>query len=193
MKRSLWGLPTENPALRKQAHRPARTFFVATLLILGSLLGCSSGGGSDTSNPPKSAQVTLTTTETGTIPKDNLVTSYDITLALPAGVTLKSQKPPVVDAGVVTLTGSALGALSTAVYTAASGSTPASLRIQVASGSGLNPGAFITINFDLTPGSTAKAADFNPLLLSAKGLDKVLDSTVDLTSQLSLAAAVVSP
>jgi len=173
------------------------------LLTLAVLSGCGGGGGggeggnSNVVVQPTSAVLTLSTVVTGTIPSTTTINSYDVTVTLPPGVTIKaspdSVNPSVLtaDPGVVIATGSASVASLSAVYTAANGATPGTVKVHVASGTGISAGEFCTIHADVAIGSYPAAADFPaPALDEATGIDFTV-STVTLTSELSLTANVV--
>lgn len=125
------------------------------LLLLG---GCGGGGG--TASPTSGV---LTLTAGGTLPAGTLISAIDVTISLPAGVTVKSvpdtTNPSLLVAapGVVTVIGNAatVGATTLGVvpYTPATGTTPAQLRIPVLSVTGFNVGDFVTIACDIATGA----------------------------------------
>jgi hypothetical protein len=168
---------------------------VGALIILPHCGGGGGGGGNNSG--PTTAVLTLSTAVTGAIPATTTINGYDVTVTLPAGVTVQASPDSinpavlVTDPNVVTATGSASGADVIAVYTAAVGGTPAMVKVHIASDSGFNAGAFCTITCDISAGTNPSAADFaQPTLDEATGLDSSY-STVNLTSELSLAAAAV--
>jgi hypothetical protein len=170
-------------------------FAFASLL----LSACGGGGGGDTTVviQPATATITLATSVTGSIPADTIIAGYDIAMDLPAGVTVKSSSPPATDTGVVTPSGTASTAGVMASYIPATNSTPAKLHIIIAStqAGGFDPGEFGIVTCDIAPGYHPAASDFAQPIFSASGLVTDLTgsilSTVDLTSQLALTAAVV--
>jgi hypothetical protein len=107
------------------------------------------------------------------------INGIDVTVTLPAGVTVAAD--PVtgeVTNGVVTASGVAavqtIGTQNviTARYAPASSATPAQLHIVMANMPGFNLGEFVTIQFDLTTGTSFPAANaFNVTNFFAKGLD----------------------
>jgi hypothetical protein len=164
------------------------------------LSACGGGGGGGGSTPPQptTAVLTLSTAVTGTIPSDTTINGYDVTITLPAGVTVKSTTPPQTDAGVVTTTGSAAGSSMTAVYSAATGTTPGKVRILIANGDRYYAGEFSQVNCDIAAGHYPKASDFQQPTFAASGLlhthldypDDIV-TNVDLTGELSLTATAV--
>jgi hypothetical protein len=169
--------------------------FVGALIILPHC-GGGGGGGGNNGGTPTTAVLTLSTAVTGVIPASTTINGYDVTVTLPAGVTVQASPDSinpavlVTDPNVVTATGAATGAQISAVYTAAVGNTPAMVKVHIASAGGFSAGDFCTITCDISAGANPSATDFAPTLDEATGLDSS-DSTVILTSQLSLGAAAV--
>lgn len=160
-------------------------------LALSTLAACGGGGGGGSVTIPQSttAVLTLSTTVTGTIPANTIITGYDVTISLPAGVTVKSTTPPQTDAGVVTDYPS--GSSMVAVYSAATGTIPGKVRILITSGTGYYAGVFSKVNCNIAAGQYPKASDFQQPTFAASGWDDNTKSTVDLTGQLSLTEAAV--
>ncbi len=163
---------------------------LSSLLIFAlniTILAACSGGGGGSSTPfqPTTAVVTLSTAVTGTIPANTSINGYDITINLPAGVTVKS----------TTATGAAAGA---AII---SSGTTGQVRIVLANANGFSAGVFSTMNCDIVPGSYPTASDFQQITFSvppnppngggASGWNSKTSSTVNLTSNLSLTATAV--
>jgi hypothetical protein len=172
-------------------------FMLAGTLIILPHCGGGGGGGGNNGSTPTTAVLTLSTTVTGAIPATTTINGYDVTVRLPAGVTVEaspdSVNPAVLvtDPNVVTATGNATGAQISAVYTAAVGGTPAMVKVHIVSANGFSAGEFCTIACDISTGTNPSASDFaQPTLDEATGIDSS-DSTVNLTSELSLAAAAV--
>jgi len=171
-------------------------------LALALLSACSGSGGGEGDNnnvpvQPTNAVLTLSTTVTGAIPATTTINSYDVTITLPEGVTVKASpdsiNPSVMttDPGVVTPTGNASGASVSAIYTAANGGNPGTVKVHIASGTGFSAGKFCTINGDVAAGAYPAPADFlAPTLDDATGIDASV-STVILTGELHLDATVV--
>jgi hypothetical protein len=133
-----------------------RTYLLSIIFSLAvALSGCGGGGGGGTSQP--GAVVTLTTS--GAIPPGNSIKNIDVTVVLPAGLSVAyapsaanpAEMEPV--AGVVALQGVAVGSQPTAKYTPAT----RELRIIVINATGFSTGAFATINCD---GTTTQPATF---------------------------------
>jgi hypothetical protein len=158
-------------------------------LALTTFSACGGGGGGGSSTPPPfqptTAVLTLSTAVTGTIPANTTINGYDVTINLPAGVTVRS----------TTATGAAAGAAIT------SAGTTGKVRIVIANASGFSAGEFSTMNCDIAPGSYPTASDFHQLTFNvppnppdgggASGWDNNTSSTVDLTNDLSLTATAV--
>ena len=159
--------------------------FALSLTILTAFSG--GGGGSSTPPPfqPTTAVLTLSTAVTSTIPTNTTIHGYDVTINLPAGVTVKS----------TTATGSAAGAAIIAA------GTTGKVRIVIANASGFSAGTFSTMNCDIAPGSYPTASDFQQPTFNvspnppggggASGWNNNTSSTVNLTNNLSLAATAV--
>ena len=156
-------------------------------LSLTVLTACGGGGGGGSDAPPfqpTTAVITLSTAITGTIP-NTTINGYDVTINLPAGVTIKS----------ATATGAASG--SQIVSTGTTGN----VRILIANGSGFSAGQFSTINCSIAAGSYPKASDFQQVAFSvppsipggggASGWNSKTSSTVNLTGNMSLTASAV--
>jgi hypothetical protein len=174
---------------------------IASLLILvlslSLLSACGGGGGGATLTQPTKAVVTLSTSVTGTIPPATTINSYNVTITLPAGVSVKSTvNPPETDANVVTASGKAAGASIIGVYTEATGTFPATVKLSVVkvdpiTGAGFDPGEFCTVTCDIAAGHYPVASNFvQPTLDDATGID-ITTSTVILTGQLSLTGTAV--
>ena len=147
---------------------------------------------------PTTAVITLSTSVTGNISGDTTINGYDVTIALPAGVTVKSTTaPPQTDSGVVTSTGSAAGSSMTAVYTPATTTIPGQVRILIANANGYYAGEFSKVNCNISAGYYPTTSDFQQPTFAASGLfhthlgypDDVI-TNVDLTGQLSMIEAI---
>jgi hypothetical protein len=166
-------------------NRIMKKIAISSLLILTLTLtilsACGGGGGGGvTLTQPTSAVLTLSTAVTGTIPATTTINSYNVTITLPAGVTVKSTvNPPETDAGVVTASGKASGALVSGVYTAATSTLPGTVKVYVASASGFDAGEFCKVNGDIAAGYYPTASSFaQPTLDDATGFDSNSSSTV---------------
>lgn len=137
-----------------------RTFvkIVMMLAVLSFIWGCGSGGVQGTTN-----KVAAKSTLAGALsPK---VMGVEITLVLPAGVTVKTDASGMTLAGVVTTVApndvTAANGSVLAKYTPASGTVPGKVKIVVARGSTpFVPGAFFTVVCDVEAGKSVTATDF---------------------------------
>lgn len=162
-------------------------------LVLTVLSACGGGGdGGITVQQPTTAVITLATAVNGTMPTNTIITGYDVLISLPAGVTVKSTTaPPQTNDGVVTATGAAAGSSIAAVYSVATSTVSGTVRILIAKADGFSAGTFSTVNCDIAAGHYPKTTDFPLPTLVANGYDTNLNSTVDLTSFLTLTATAV--
>jgi hypothetical protein len=127
------------------------------LLLVGFLYGCGGNNEKPAAYLPTKATLTLFSSGTNTT-----IHGIDATITLPAGVTVKSTlNPPETDAGVVSPSGSAIGSLTTGVYTAATGTYPGSVRVLIANGSGFSTGEFAKVACTIALGSWPDAGDFS--------------------------------
>ena len=112
-----------------------------------------------------------------------------ITITLPTGVTVKANSDGSVASGVVTASGVAANNTSgVSTYIPASGSTPATLSMIIAStlASGFGVGEFVTVNADIASGYTPQQADF--VVTIFKPADLTLNLVTGLTAVLSITA-----
>lgn len=128
--------------------------------LLFTLSGCGSGGGGNGSAAPTKSVVKLSTQ--GTVPTQSTVGGVQLTLVLPAGVTVKADNTGKTNGGVVVASGVATGAdVYTGTYTPATASTDGTLEIWIAnSQTGFGTGEFVTVTCDLAAGAAPKATDF---------------------------------
>jgi hypothetical protein len=149
--------------------------------ILTLTAGCGGGGGA------APIPATLKLSSSGTLPAGATITGYDITLELPAGVSVKTTAGGAVDAGVVVPSGLLAGTTGTIPvnYTPASGTIPATLDFTVISGVAAGVGEFATINVNLSSASTT-AAGFNVTRFKAYDQNYAALDAVELVKTLSL-------
>lgn len=178
--------------------RIALSSLMILALTLTLLAACGSGGGGGggvTVSQPTTAVLTLSTSVTGTIPPNTVITGYDVTITLPDGVTVKTMlNSSATSTDVVTTDGSAYanGALIQGVYSAATGSFPGTVKVFVASATGYDPGDFCKVKCDIAAGHYPTASNFHQPTFAASGLvTSPTTSTVDLTGQLSLTETAV--
>ena len=165
---------------------------VLAITMLSSCGGGGGGGDGVTIAQPTTAVVTLATTVTSAIPANTVITGYDVTISLPAGVTVKSTTtPPQTDTGVVTATGAAAGSQIAAVYSPATSTVAGKVRIVIANAAGFSSGEFSTVNCDIAAGYYPTQSDFPQPTFVASGFNTSTQTTVDLTGHLSLTATAV--
>jgi len=138
------------------------------ILALFAIAGCK--GSNDEEPQPTTAVVTIMSQGTST-----QIGGIDVTLDLPAGVTVKatpdSANPAVqvTNADVVAASGAATGANTgtIATYTAATATVAGKVMVQVANADGFGTGEFLTVNCDIAAGSFPKATDFTVTVVKA--------------------------
>ncbi len=174
----------------KKISLSSLVIFSLALTVL-SACGGGGGGGGSTQPQPTTAVLTLSSAVTGAIPASAVITGYDVTISLPAGVTVKSTTPPQTDAGVVvgTVNGAAVGTLNAASYLPAAGKVH--ILIVSPKGNGFSgAGEFCKVNCDIAAGYHPTAADFQQQpTFKASGLNDpkaATPSTIDLTGKLSM-------
>jgi hypothetical protein len=168
-----------------------------SLTVLAACGGGGGGGGGVTITQPTTAVLTLSTAVTGTIPATTTINGYDVTISLPAGVTVKATPDSinpgklVTDPGVVT--DNPAGSYIESVYSAATGTFPGLVKVHVVSATGFAAGTFCKVNGDIAAGHYPTASSFaQPTLDDATGYDTISSSTVTtLAGQLSLTSTVV--
>ena len=130
--------------------------------LMFALVGCGSGGGGNGNTTLTKAVVKLSTQ--GALPAQSIIGGVELTLILPAGVTVnvRSDGTGTTNSGVVVASGVATGAdVYTGTYTPATVSTEGTLKIRIAnSQTGFDVGEFATITCDLASGAAPKATDF---------------------------------
>ena len=130
-----------------------KNIFIMITVSLLLVAACSGGGGGG--GGATKAVVTLLSSGTGTI------CAVDVTVDLPAGVTLKSSASGETDNGVVVPSGAAAtNTYTVGVYSAATGTSPARVRVLMVNAAGFQPGEFCAVNADLAPGYSPVASDF---------------------------------
>lgn len=145
------------------------------LFTLSACGGGGGGGGGTTPAPPAQTSPTAAVVKistTGTLASGALIGGIDMTITLPAGVTVKSTaNPPETDAGVVAASGVAAGSMIETNYTAATSGTAGTLRILVANANGFGMGEFATVHCNIASGSTPTAGEFSLPTFTAKDLN----------------------
>jgi hypothetical protein len=135
-----------------------RSLLYGSMSGLLFLAGCGGGG----SSAPQQATMTLKLSTSGTLPQGTSLAGIGVTLTLPAGVTINTDASGTVAGGVVTVAGVAAPGSVIAVYTPATGSTPATLALTVVSTvkAGFGTGEFGTVTCNLANGTSPKADEF---------------------------------
>jgi hypothetical protein len=169
------------------------------LITLSACGGGGGGGGSAPAPAPTSAVVTLSTVTNSVIPATTTINFTSVTITLPSGVTVKTMpSSSETGTGVVVSSGSATGADAFGLYTAATASTPGTVKVTIfkldINGIGFNPGEFCKVYADIAAGHSPAPSSFStPTLDDISGFDTLTSSTVTtaLQAQLSLSASVV--
>jgi hypothetical protein len=150
---------------------------IASMLMLCTmsfLPACGGGGGGAApASAPTTAIVNILTS--GTLASGALIGGIDVTLNLPAGVSVKATpdgaNPDVLvtDSGVVAVSGVAAGTNTTAIgtYTA----SPNSVAIHVVNADGFGTGEFVTITCDIAAGTSPAPSDFTVSAAAVKDLN----------------------
>jgi len=169
-----------------------KDLIAAMLLVTMTLLaGCGGGGGGAAASPPPAAptKAVLTLSVAGTLPADTKIGLVGAIIELPAGVSAGSADP-------VTASSSVSSPYEIVLYTAASGSSPATLMVAVGTNvdPGFSPGTFATVLCDLNGTSPAATAfQFAAGSFSAAGIVSSASgtSTTSLTGALTPSLSVV--
>ena len=141
------------------------------ILALFTIAGCGENNDEET-QPTQPTTATLKIMSQGT---STQIGGIDVSVVLPAGVTVKatpdSTNPAVqvTNSGVVAASGESAGANTNthASYYAATTSSPGTVMVQVANADGFGTGEFVTINCDIAAGNIPEAADFSVTLVKA--------------------------
>ena len=155
------------------------TIISLQLVIAAMLSSCGGGGGGSTPVVPvQPTTATIKISTQGTYPSGALIGGIDVTLVLPAGVTVKATADLtntsilVTNSGVVTASGvAAANSTVLATYSAAAGSVAGTVSIKIVNPTGFGIGEFVTVNGDLAAGSNPTAANFSLSNFSAKDLN----------------------
>ena len=135
-------------------------FFAITAM---AMFGCGGGGGGGTSQP---TTATLKLLSAG--PTAMQVSGIEVTVVLPAGVTVKTKTPPTTPletaAGVVVLSGATVAkpGLLVGIHTPASATAPGtvSVRLTSAGNTTFDLGEYVTVNTDILTGNFPTAGGF---------------------------------
>jgi len=137
------------------ARRPKARVALGLLCCAAGLCGCS-----DTKGQP-SATAVLTLSTQGSVAAQS-IRGVEVTVTLPAGVTISADGSGTPSEGVLVASGAAAGG-SVAVaghYTAATSSAPGTLTLVLVKTSGFEAGEFAKVACNLTSGTAPKAAEF---------------------------------
>jgi len=148
---------------------------MSPVLIAAMALFTGCGGGSSGSPAPATAvpasTFTLKPSLQGLLASGTSIGSIDLTLSLPAGVTIKADSNGQALDGVVTPSGIAAGSLAVARFTPADASQRAKLRIVLINAKGFPTGEFATVRCDLIAGSAPVLGDFTGSALVVTDVD----------------------
>jgi hypothetical protein len=160
--------------------------FIMTAALL-SACGGNGNPAAPSETQPTRATLILSSAITGSIPSGTIIAGYDVTISLPAGVTVKSTvAPPLTDDGVVThMTSTAPpNTIMFGIYTAATDTLPGNVRIITAKADGFSAGNFTIVNGNIAAGYRPTAADFLQPTYTVSD-----DTGANLTGQLSITAS----
>ena len=110
-----------------------------------------------------------------------------ITIALPAGVTIKADASGIPNAGVVSFSGGvASGASAVAKYNPAAGSAPGNVTMAIISTTGFGTGEFVTIICDVASGTVPVSSQFALSGVTVFDAERIEISGVSFTAGLTL-------
>lgn len=168
-------------------------FPIALVLAVASCKGTEikATGASNTPPAPK-AVVTLRSTVPGALPANTIITSYDVYLTLPAGVTVKSSDLLNTDPGVVVATGEG-SVQGTTVGAVTIPGTPNRVRLMVINPAGMNSGEFSTVYCDYDRSNPPAHSDFSvSYVVGGFNTDPgAINQNVDLSTAVAVGTAVV--
>ena len=128
---------------------------IGILACAAALCGCSGGKGQT------SPTAILTLGTQGTVAAQS-IRGLELTITLPAGVTISSDGSGTPSEGVLAASGPAAGGSAAVAghYTAAVGSTPGTLTLVLVKTAGFDAGEFATVTCNLGEGAAPGPADF---------------------------------
>jgi hypothetical protein len=138
------------------------------ILVMALLAGCGSGGGSTTAagdpgrglGPASAAGSATVNVSTRASSAETVIYAVDFTILLPAGASVAADPTTgETPAGVVRIADSR--AISGARYTAATATTPGSLKVNIIDPVGLTVGDLATINCTISAGAAVTPASFS--------------------------------
>jgi hypothetical protein len=147
------------------------------LVVMALLAGCGSGGSSTSgidaghglgpSSTESSATVTVGAQASAV---DTVIYGVEFTITLPAGVSVTAD-PATGEPQTGVLRVNDSRAFSGGKYTAATATTPATLKVIIVDSSGFTAGDLATVSCSVAPGSAVSAAGFSLSSFSARGAD----------------------
>ena len=148
-----------------------RTVITKLMILLSAVLVISScggggGGGNKGGNIAQPTAAVLKIATQGALANGTLINGIEVTVVLPAGVTVKSTtNPPETDSGVVVSSGAGANSEVKTNYGAGT------VGIFLANATAFGAGEFVTVNCDIATGSHPAAADFTVSNFKAKDLN----------------------
>lgn len=139
--------------------------FLVLLALCFTFSACGSGGGSSPSRTTKlKTSMKTAALTTGIVPSGYVVSTIDLILAFPLGITVEldplTNQPAKSVLQLVGTTDPAM-TLSTLDYVAPTASSPGSLRITYVAAAGFTPSDSIDVTLDITSGFSPLATDFS--------------------------------
>lgn len=144
---------------------------IAAVVLLTGCGGGSSGSSASVAGVPAASTFTLRPSLQGPLAPGTSIGSIDLTLSLPAGVTIRADSNGQALDGLVTPSAAAAGSLAVARFTAADSSQRAKLRIVLINAKGCTTGEFATVQCDLAAGSAPGIGDFTWSALAVTDVD----------------------
>jgi hypothetical protein len=139
---------------------PNKALSLITFLIFATLLGLASCGGGGGQGVATSAVVKINLN--GVLPAGSTLGGAQFTLILPAGVAPTTQAGTTDASGAVTPAGPFAGGAAAASYTAATTTTPGSMKIAVITTASVTQvGGVATVVLNLASGATPTVSDFS--------------------------------
>ncbi len=132
---------------------------ILTITFIFLLAGCGGGDGGYVATPPVAPPTAATSMKLTVVLEGNAasVKGISATITLPSGIALNADAAGKVLSGVLTpATGTPSGSMD-GKYTAASGSTPATVTVAFITSDNLAAGDFVILTADLEPGTSAPA------------------------------------
>ena len=165
------------PRAESRKDRIFMKFSLAAGVVLVSVFplfmnGCVAGNRGSTAGTPTevstmsprdvavTGKFTAVVSVEGSLPAGARIGGVDVTLNLPPGVSVKTEKDGQILPEVVTLSGGATGSLSVVRFTPATDNVPGQLRLAAIKTDGFDAGQFAVVTFEVM-GAVPKAGDFS--------------------------------